>query len=56
MEQEFALSYTSELSETKKKLDKSDNRKIIEFEGKKVVQIEPDNYLICWYIVQMQVL
>ena len=44
MEQEFALSYTSELSETKKKLDKSDNRKIIEFEGKKVVQIEPDNY------------
>ena len=31
MEQEFALSYTSELSETKKKLDKSDNRKIIEF-------------------------
>ena len=42
MEHEFALSYTDELTKTKKELTQTGAKTTIEFDGKKIIQIEPD--------------
>ena len=42
MEHEFALSYTDELTKTKEELTQTGAKTTIEFDGKKIIQIEPD--------------
>lgn len=42
MEHEFALSYTDELTKTKDELTQTGAKTTIEFKGKKIIQIEPD--------------
>ncbi len=41
MEREYALSYTEELAKTKKELDSTLKRTVIEYNGKNILQIEP---------------
>lgn len=40
LEQEYALSYTTELNKTEEELLKSNNKKIIHYQGKNIIQIE----------------
>lgn len=41
IEKEYALSYTTELAKTKKELENESNQIIIEYKGKKILQVEP---------------